>query len=184
MRKKIYKKRIRKGFNLTELILASVMIIAILSAAYITMIYGQRSFDYEQERVKLNANAILALQVITQSIRSASQAEIADNGKIVRIYHDEDWIEYKYKDKGIKVKTKDGGSIEKALVEDVVEYVDFSVDPETKTTIVEIHLKKGKDLAKVSSSVAMRNSETGPTVVSTQKLSDNEAESYGDDDDD
>ncbi len=174
MRKEIAKKRARPALTLVEMLVAMIMVTIILSAAAVTMIYGQRSLDHEWEQVGIQRDASYAMLVMKQAIRGASQAQITGNGKGFKVYKDSQWIKFKYVPGARDIRYKVlGGSEEwedyddeddeaNTLINGIVEAAYFSIDPSTNSTVtISLYLKKGQFEAQVSSSVTMRNFVTG-----------------------
>jgi type II secretory pathway pseudopilin PulG len=174
MKKEIAKKQAPAALTLVEMLVAMIMVTIVLSAAAVTMIYGQRSLDHEWQQVGIQREASYAMLKMKQTIRSASQAQITGNGKGFKVYKDNQWIKFKYVSgaKDIRYKVLGGGEewedydIEdpeaNTLINGIVESAYFSIDPSTNSTVtISFYLKNGQYEAQVSSSVTMRNFVTG-----------------------
>lgn len=174
MKKEATKRQTRLALTLVEMLVAMIMVTIILSAAAVTMIYGQRAIDSEWEQAGIQRDASYAMLKMKQAIRGASQARITGDGKGFKVYKDGQWTKFKYVPgvKDIRYKVlQDGEEWEdydiedpeaNTLIDGIAESVCFSIDPSTNSTVaISFYLKKGQFETQISSSVTMRNFVTG-----------------------
>jgi prepilin-type N-terminal cleavage/methylation domain-containing protein len=146
------------GLTLVELIVALSAACIVLCATAIILIFGQNSLSHEWQQVNLQRDASYAMLRMKQSIRCATNAQVEESGKGVKIYNRTGWIRFWYipGQKDILWQLKDGEP--QTLLDGVVESATFVIDGATVNAVtVDIDLKRDGCEAKITSTTMMRN---------------------------
>lgn len=147
----------RAGFTLVELIIALAAACIVLSATAIILIFGQRSLSHEWQQVNLQRDASFAMQKMKQSIRSATKAQLENDGNGLRIYNDAGWIKFwcVSGQKNLLYQLKDEDP--QTLLDGTVKSATFVIGGAANTVTIDLDVKSGDCETQITSTTMMRN---------------------------
>ena len=148
------KPKSQKGLTLIELVIALVAGVVLVLAAGTILFIGQIFWNQAWKKVNLQRDASYAMLRMSHSIKAGTAAEVADDGKTVKIYRSGDYIRFFWVEGTRDLKSQIEGEPE-ILINDKVEDVQFNVE-DNKVTI-DLELKEDDAQTHFVSTVMMRN---------------------------
>ena len=148
------KPKSQKGLTLIELVIAIVAGVVLVLAAGTILFIGQIFWNQAWKKVNLQRDASYAMLRMSHSIKAGTAAEVADDGKAVKIYRSGDYIRFFWVEGTNDLKSQIEGKPE-IILNDKVEDVQFNVEGNKVT--IDLELKEDDAQTHFISTVMMRN---------------------------
>jgi prepilin-type N-terminal cleavage/methylation domain-containing protein len=166
MRKKIAKHRTfgkprrDAGLTLIELVVALSLACIVFFAAATILVFGQKSLNRGWEQANLQRDASYAMLKMKQSIRSATQATLDEDGNGVKIFHTAGWIRFWWLPGPKDLLYQLEGEDQQLLLDGVAEQAHFTVGGNKVT--IDLTLENNNYQTHLLSTTMMRNYAAGP----------------------
>jgi type II secretory pathway pseudopilin PulG len=149
------KSKKRPALTLVELLVTISAAMIVILATAVVLVFGQNSLDSEWRKVNFQRDASYAMLRIKQAVRCAKKAELEDDGNTIKIYNNSGWVKYRFDPDQKNLLYQFEGEDELTLLEGVVEYVTFQIDPVNQNAVSYGFTLKKDDLESQNSSTTM-----------------------------
>lgn len=148
------KPKSQKGFTLIELVIAIVAGVVLVLAAGIILFIGQIFWNQAWKKANLQRDASYVMLRMSRSIKAGTAAEVADDGKTVKIYRSGDYIRFFWVEGTRDLRSQTEGKPE-IILNNKVEDLQFNVEGNKVT--IDLKLKEDDAQTHFVSTAMMRN---------------------------